>query len=135
MGWVSDRMVETYSHTRLAAKQEALGVIEKVGNTDGGTATGKFALPERPVEEATAEGFELTSTPQRQIPNIDHPSIQAEIDRRVALALKDSRSRSRTSGRPLSRGLIRRRRLDKIATPILRPTAPNVVSFPGPRRA
>ena len=72
MGWVSDRMVETYSHTRLAAKQEALGVIEKVGSTDGGAPAGKLALPEKPVEEATAERSEQTPTSQGQVPNEHH---------------------------------------------------------------
>ncbi len=95
-----------------------------------------LGLPEKKATECP----EYTSMPQRQIPNIEHPSIQAEIDRRVALALGARRSTSRISERPLRRKLIRRRRLasnangEHIGT-IQRPSAPNVISFPGNRSA
>jgi len=83
---------------------------------------------------------EQTSMLPAQVPNIEHPSIQAEIERRVALALEARRGTSTRTGRPLRRTLIRRRRLSDTVNSehmgsILRPSVTNVVSFPGPRRA
>jgi hypothetical protein len=97
-----------------------------------------LGLQEKPVlAEAMAE---VSSRPQTQIPNIEHPSIQAEIDRRVALALEERRGTSRASERLFRKKLIRRRQSAGSANrehvgPIRRPSAPNVVLFPGPRRA
>ena len=41
------------------------------------------------LAKSTAGRSEQTPTPHGQVPNIEHPSIQAEIDRRVALALAE----------------------------------------------
>jgi hypothetical protein len=96
-------------------------------------------LPEKPVGEAAAERFELTSMPQMQVPNIEHPSIQAEIDRRVALALEERRGTSRKFDKSPRGRLTRGRRLANSSKreqvgPMRRPSAPNVVLFPGPTR-
>jgi hypothetical protein len=93
--------------------------------------------------EQQAEAPELSekaSTPQGQVPSFENPAIQAEIDRRVALALETRRATFRTPERPLNRRLIRRRRPAMSGTrehleASSRPSATNVVSFPGPRRA
>jgi integrase len=97
--------------------------------------------PEKPgVAEARAQRCEQIPTPQGQVPNIEQPSIQAEIDRRVALALAERRGISRTSEKLLRKRLIRGRRsagsANRQQVGVMRPpSAPNVVSFPGPRRA
>jgi hypothetical protein len=75
MGWVSDRMVETYSHTRLAAKQEALGVIEKVESTDRGAPASKSALRDSLVPTPNETGPTLPAV------DLLNPLIQAERDR------------------------------------------------------
>jgi len=123
-------MIETYSHTRIEAKYEAVKALDKIGPTAP-------AQVSQPPTSAELESEVRTSMPQRQIPNIEHPSIQAEIDRRVALALEARRGTSRTSERPLRRGLIRRRRSAnrEHQGPIRHPSAPNVLSFPSPRPA
>jgi hypothetical protein len=108
----------------LCEQQAELEVLARKQQVESEVRT-SLGLPEKAVHAPTSQGW---------IP-IAHPSIQAEIDRRVALALEDRHSRSRTPGRPLRRRLIRRRRLDNIATSVLRPSVPNVVMFPGPRRA
>jgi integrase len=119
-------LCEEQAESEVAARKEQ---VESEVRTSLG-------LPEKPVlAEQKAERLTQTSTPNEQVPNIEHPSIQAEIDRRVALALAERRGRSRTSGRSPRGRLIRRKRLDNIVTPVLRQSAPNVVSFPGPRRA
>lgn len=59
MGWCSERMIETYSHTRLEAKREVIGLLSRVG--------GDSNLP----EDVFA-----------------NPAIEAEIERRVSLALQ-----------------------------------------------
>jgi hypothetical protein len=149
VGHVSEAMKRRYSKQRMENKRGAMDamcrtqidlceqqaeaeVLARKLQVESEVRT-SLGLQEKPVlAEAMAE---VSSKPQTQVPNIEHPSIQAEVNRRVALALEDRRSRSRTPGRVLRRSLIRRRRLDNIATPILRPSVPNAVLFPGPRRA
>lgn len=75
MGWCSDKMIATYSHTRLASKMEAFERLEKVLN----------GSPEPAAATAPA-------------PDIMHPVIQAEIARQVALAMQ----RERESQKPLA---------------------------------
>jgi hypothetical protein len=75
--------------------------------------------------------------PQGQVPNL---AVQAEIDRQVAIALETRRARFRTPERPPNIRLIRRRRPAMSGTrehfeATSRPSAPNVVSFPGSKRA
>jgi integrase len=107
MGWVSDRMVETYSHTRLAAKQEALGVIEKVGSPDGGAPAAKSALQGSRMPAPNETG------PASPAVDLLNPLIQAEIARQVALAL--------------SRGP------EQFHTPVIQhQTRSRLVQFPGP---
>jgi hypothetical protein len=123
----------------LCEQQAELEVLARKQQVESEVRT-SLGLPEKPVlAEARAERCEQTSTPQGRLPNIEHPSIQAEIDRRVALALKDSRGRSRTSDKSLRRRLTRRRRLANSANReqvgLMRgPSAPTVVLFPGPTR-
>ena len=93
-------------------------------------------LPEKEEPELS----EHVSMPQGQVPNFENSAMQAEIDRRVALALETRRVTFRTSERPLKRRLTRRRRLAMSGTrdrleARSGPSAPNVVSFPGPKRA
>jgi hypothetical protein len=78
--------------------------------------------------------------PQGHGLSFENPAIQAEIDRRVALAIEKRRAKFRTSERPLNRRLIRKRRLAMSGArehlgASSRPSAANVVSFPGPKRA
>jgi integrase len=93
-------------------------------------------------EQAERREFDRVRNPQKpppvshMAPGVMHPDIQAEIDRRVVLALEGRRSTSRTPERPVRRRLIRRRRIAKTSTwesvgPIRRPSAPNVIPFPG----
>jgi hypothetical protein len=91
-------------------------------------------------EKTEPERSEQAAMPQEQVSNFEDPAIQAEIDRRVALALETRRAKFRAPERPLNRRLIRRRRLAMNGTrehleASSRPSAPNVVSFPGPKRA
>ena len=67
MGWVSQRMIETYSHTRMATKMAAFGVLEKI-------------TPEEPTPAPAAVSLDLMN-----------PAIQAEIARQVAIALQQER--------------------------------------------
>jgi hypothetical protein len=85
-------------------------------------------------------GSEQASVPQGQVPNFENSAMQAEIDRRVALAMETRRAKFRTPERPLSRRLTRSRRLAMSGTRERLEArsghlAPNVVSFPGPKRA
>jgi hypothetical protein len=93
-----------------------------------------LGLPEK------KETSEQVLMPQGQVPNFESPAFQAEVDRRVALAMETRRVTVRTPERPLNRRLIRRRRLAMGGIrgrleASSRPSAPNVVSFPGPKRA
>jgi integrase len=155
VGHVGDAMKRRYSKQRMEKKRGAMDamcrsqidlceqqaeseVLARKQQVESEVRT-SLGLPEKPVGEATAERIEQTSTPQRQVPNIEHPSIQAEIDRRVALLLEDRRGRSRTSDKSLRRRLTRRRGLANNANReqvglTRRPSAPNVVLFPGPTR-
>jgi integrase len=111
-GHCSPKMTAHYTHVSMQAERLAMQSM-----TRGGRVTPK--LPWRPQQQASID--------------LMNPTIEAEIDRRVALALEDRRDRARTlKAAPQevdSREAIR----DNIATPV--PSAPNVVSFPGPRRA
>jgi integrase len=61
MGWCSERMIETYSHTRLEAKREVIGLLSRVGaNHESDIAEDVFA----------------------------NPAVEAEIERRVNLGLQ-----------------------------------------------
>jgi integrase len=77
MGWCSGRMIETYSHTRLRAKQDVIGLLSRVGDSQA-------------VDEDV----------------LANPTVQAEIRRRVELALQDQKvlRPSGTSG--MSSGVI-----------------------------
>jgi hypothetical protein len=91
-------------------------------------------------EEEEPERSDHPSIPQGQVANFENPAIQAEIDRRVALALEKRRGKFRNPERPLNRRLTRRRRLAMSGTrehleASSGPSAPNVVSLPGPKRA
>ena len=75
MGWCSERMIETYSHTRLRAKQDVIGLLSRVGK-------GPDAIYERVL---------------------DNPEVQAEIQRQVAIAMQNQnalRPRGTAGGRP-----------------------------------
>jgi hypothetical protein len=92
-----------------------------------------LGLPEQKAPELT----EQVSMPEGRVSS---PAIQAEIDRRVALALETRRVKFRSPDRPLKRRLVRRRRLAMSGIrehleASSRPSAPNVISFPGPKRA
>jgi hypothetical protein len=53
-GWMSRKMLEAYSHTRMEAKRQAVSVFDVVENSEGGT---KFWIIEsrfRPVSDAYA---------------------------------------------------------------------------------
>jgi integrase len=151
VGHVGDAMKRRYSKQRMEKKRGAMDamcrtqidlceqqaeseVLARKQQIEFEVRT-SLGLPDKPVlAEAIAEGVEQITTPQ--IPNIEHPSIQAEIDRRVALALENRRGASRVSERLLRKRLIRRRRSVSCSNgehvaPIRRPSAPNVVSFPG----
>jgi hypothetical protein len=123
----------------LCEQQAELEVLARKQQVESEVRT-SLRLPEKPVlGEVRAECSEHNPTPQRQVPNIEHPSIQAEIDRRVALALKDSRGTSRASERFLRKKLIRRRRSAGSANreqvgPMHPPSAADVLLFPGPTR-
>jgi hypothetical protein len=85
MGWVSERMINTYSHTRLAAKQGALAVLEKVGR-DGG-------------EEAPAKGKWMPAMP---LP--PQPDVQAELAQlRQLVEQLQAQVASRTPGEAIYR--------------------------------
>jgi hypothetical protein len=133
VGHVGNAMKRRYSKQRMEKKRGAMDAmcrtqIDLCEQQAESEATARKQQAESEVrtslglpEKKMPEHPEQTSTPQGRIPSIGYPSIQA--------------SRSRTPGRFLRRRLIRRRRLDNIATPVLHPSAPNVVSFPGPKRA
>jgi integrase len=74
-GWVGRKMFETYSQTRIGAKTEAVALLDQSGH--------KAAKPAIPV-----------AAPVLSIPDITHPAIKAEIDRRVELALQSRFDRS-----------------------------------------
>jgi integrase len=95
-GWVGPKMMQTYSHARIESKADAVGPLGASGHN----------APERPKRSK----FVPVPTGQPQSLDLVHPSIQAEIDRRVALALK---ARFGTSYGPepvRPRRLLRRRR-------------------------
>jgi hypothetical protein len=80
MGWCSERMIETYSHTRLRAKQDVIRLLSRVG--DGQSAD---------LDEDV----------------LSNPTVQAEIRRQVDLALQDQRSlRPSGTGGGMSPGVI-----------------------------
>jgi hypothetical protein len=122
----------------LYEQQAELEVMARKQQVESEVRT-SLGLPEKPVlAEARAERSKQTPTPQGLVPNIEHTSIQAEIDRRVALALEDSRGRSRTPSRPPPQETDSQetiRQYLQAGSPPSSPAAPNVVSFPGPRRA
>jgi integrase len=128
VGHVGNAMKRRYSRQRMEKKRGAMDAMCRA----------QVDLCEQQAEsKVLARKQQVESEVRTSLGLPEKPALaRAErIDRRVAMALEDRRSRSRTPGRPLRRRLIRRRRLDNIATPVLRPSAPNVVSFPGPRRA
>jgi integrase len=91
-------------------------------------------------EKEEPERSEQASIPQGQVPNFENPAMQAEIDRRVALALETRRGKFRTPEMPLNRRLTRRRRLAVSGTrehleARSGTSAANVISFPGHKRA
>jgi integrase len=75
MGWCSERMIEVYSHTRLRAKQDVIGLLSGIGR-------GR-------VHEL---GEDVLA----------NPTVQAEIRRQVELAMQDQKAlrTSGTSGMP-----------------------------------
>jgi hypothetical protein len=152
VGRVGNAMKRRYSKQRMENKRGAMDAMcRKQIDLCEQHAEAEILARKQPVEsdvrtqlglpEMKALGCsEQTSMPHRQTPNLEHPSIQAEIDRRVALALEARRGTSRRPGRPLRRTLIRKRRLsDTVNSEHMgssrRTSAANVVSFPGPRRA
>jgi integrase len=84
-GWVGRRMFETYSHTRIEAKTEAVALLDKSGHK----------RPEPPTPKSAVQVDSL-STPA---PDMTHPSIQAEIARQVELALRSRLDAPRTPER------------------------------------
>ncbi len=123
VGHVGNAMKRRYSKQRMEKKRGAMDamcrtqidlceqqaeseVLVRKQQVESEVRT-SLGLPEKKMPEHP----EQTSMPQGRIPSIGHPSIEAEIDRRVALALEDRRSRSRTSGKSLRRRLIRGRQL------------------------
>jgi hypothetical protein len=68
-------MIETYSHTRLRAKQDVIGLLSRVGGGQGGDLDQDV---------------------------LSNPTVQAEIQRQVELALQDQKALrpSGTSGIP-----------------------------------
>jgi integrase len=148
VGHVGNAMKRRYSKQRMENKRGAMDAMcRKQIDLCEQQAEGEILARKQQVESEvrvplglpenkTPEWPEQTSMPQLQIPNIEHPSIQAEIDRRVALALEARRGTARMPERLLRRRLIRRRRSASNANgehmgPIQRPSTLNVISFPG----
>lgn len=94
-GWVGAKMMQTYSHARIESKADAVGLLGSTGHN--APERSKRTMATAPVS-IQPQSFDLT-----------HPSIQAEIDRRVALALRDRLGTSRGPDPVRSRRLLRRR--------------------------
>jgi integrase len=114
-GWVGRKMFETYSHPRLEAKAETLELLNRSGHK----------APERPTLKSAAQAIGL----QPPVPDMTHPSIQAEITRRVELALQSRLGAPRTSERRSAgrRRMMLGRRIALRAislNPVLKPEAP-----------
>lgn len=120
MGWVSERMIATYSHTRLAAKAAAFDKVEKVSN------------PGRPEVTDPAPASTISS-PGTSI-DVASPAIQAEIARQVSLILQRERGEAEIA-RQVALAL-QREREERNHLPATQPEplkGPRVIEFPGAR--
>jgi integrase len=88
-GWVGRRMIEHYSHPRMEAKADAVGLLEKSGHMAPDRST------QKPASRVTA--------PQTAIPDMSHPAVQAEIARQVELIMQGRRGAPRAPERRLGR--------------------------------
>jgi integrase len=79
MGWCSERMVETYSHTRMRAKEDAIRVLSRIGHG-----------------RVTDLGEDVLA----------NPTVQAEIRRQVELALQDQKALKPSGTSGMSSGVI-----------------------------
>jgi hypothetical protein len=79
MGWCSERMIETYSHTRLRAKEDVIGLLSRVGE-------GRGVVLDEDV--------------------LANPIVQAEIRRQVELALQDQKALRPSGTSGMSPGVI-----------------------------
>jgi hypothetical protein len=151
VGHVGNAMKRRYSKQRMENKRGAMDAmcktqvelceqeveteVEALKEKVQSEVRASMGLTEKPIHtEATAR-----SAPTRS-PDMTHPDVQAEIKRQVDLALQGRLGRSRSPERPVRRRLISRRRVAMSSAReriegTSRPSAPNVVSFPGPRRA
>jgi integrase len=132
-GWVGRRMMETYSHTRMESKADAVKLLTSGGHTTTPPPKPKAAkAPEPPLRPAQPA--------QRQVTDMSDPSIQAEIDRRVAMALESRFGTLREPETPVRRKrLMRRRRMiggtRGRQNAGVCPSTPNLITFSPPRLA
>jgi hypothetical protein len=142
-GHISQAMQDRYSIQQFDTKMAALEALESPSFAPVPPApTAPSAVVPTAVNADVIEPDESirTQSAPTQSPDMTHPDIQAEIKRQVDLALQGRIGTSQSRERPVRRRLMSRRRVAMSSTrehvgASSRPSAPNVVSFPGPRRA
>jgi integrase len=141
-GWVGRRMVETYSHTRIEAKQDALGLLSSGGyrrpNKRPDEMQERVDLLSKTMEQTNTVSHNTTPThaaapPTAPALDLMHPAVQAEIERQVALALQRERGQAEVERRAAE--ALQREREQSQARFALEPPpsgkGPRVLRFPG----